>query len=501
MAKLEFYRQQVVPRIATPSTRGLAAVGTQAAETADAISKLALVGAKIQENSRATKLLDLNTRATAELDDFVLSLERDSDFETQEERYRNRVQEIESNVQKEIGNDNRLLEMWRREFSVPVNARAFDVKRNSLRGTIRTNRAKLDDSLYTLSQLTGSGNTEQDRYVSTQGIVAIDDALASGDLSPEEAANKRQEFVRLASNNSANRALISNPEQFEIDLKNGKFQELTSADRLAFESKAAEAIEQRNRARIVDEDRAKRLAADEAQKYLDLLKADGRLTRGEILKLRDDLSPDDFRYFLTESTGGAAKSNPNIYASLLVRASSGQDVTKEARGSFSRGNLSKEDFDRIVNISSGSGWYKRGAALISNTLRVSDLNPDPASAQRLASAMNDWTTWAGTLDPKQVQNMTSDVALEEARRIIKEFAIIDTQSNVLTLRLPRYIVGSRERPDLDATEDKTVDAFEKGQISEQEFNAQSALIKNWRSAIASMQSMQAPTSSGSGDRR
>jgi hypothetical protein len=39
MAKLEFYRQQVVPRISTPSARGLAAVGTQAAETAEAVAR------------------------------------------------------------------------------------------------------------------------------------------------------------------------------------------------------------------------------------------------------------------------------------------------------------------------------------------------------------------------------------------------------------------------------------------------------------------------------
>lgn len=39
MAKLEFYRQQVVPRIATPSTRGLAAVGAQAVETAEAVAR------------------------------------------------------------------------------------------------------------------------------------------------------------------------------------------------------------------------------------------------------------------------------------------------------------------------------------------------------------------------------------------------------------------------------------------------------------------------------
>jgi hypothetical protein len=37
MAKLEFYRQQVIPRIATPSSRGIAAAGAQATQTAEAL--------------------------------------------------------------------------------------------------------------------------------------------------------------------------------------------------------------------------------------------------------------------------------------------------------------------------------------------------------------------------------------------------------------------------------------------------------------------------------
>ena len=39
MAKLEFYRQQVVPRISTPSGRGLAGVGAQGAQAAEAIAR------------------------------------------------------------------------------------------------------------------------------------------------------------------------------------------------------------------------------------------------------------------------------------------------------------------------------------------------------------------------------------------------------------------------------------------------------------------------------
>ena len=71
MAKLEFYRQQVVPRIATPNTRGLAAVGAQAVETAEAVARGAQAFGQLQQLServaqaeRSQKLTQLNASAT-----------------------------------------------------------------------------------------------------------------------------------------------------------------------------------------------------------------------------------------------------------------------------------------------------------------------------------------------------------------------------------------------------------------------------------------------------
>jgi hypothetical protein len=52
MAKLEFYRQQVVPRIATPSARGLEAVGAQAVRTAEEVTRgLAAVGQLVEKRN------------------------------------------------------------------------------------------------------------------------------------------------------------------------------------------------------------------------------------------------------------------------------------------------------------------------------------------------------------------------------------------------------------------------------------------------------------------
>ena len=52
MAKLEFYRQQVVPRIAAPSGRGLEAVGAQAVRTAEEVTRgLAAVGQLVEKRN------------------------------------------------------------------------------------------------------------------------------------------------------------------------------------------------------------------------------------------------------------------------------------------------------------------------------------------------------------------------------------------------------------------------------------------------------------------
>jgi hypothetical protein len=494
MAKLDFYRQQVIPRIATPNTRGLAAVGTQAAETADAVSKLALLGAKISDNSRATKLVDLNARASAELNEFVLNLERDTDYDTQLDRYKQRVSEIEANVRREVGNDTRLFGMWQREFSVPSQARSFDVQKNALRGTIRRNRATLDDSLYTFSQLTGSGNPEQDAYAMAQGVIAIDDSLARGDITDEEAVNLRQEFVRLSSNNEANRALMTNPEQFEVDVRNGKFTSLTVADRLKFENEAANVVERNARARVAAEEREMREMRDNAQKDMDDAVRLGTLTPAMLRQYRDVLSPDDYRYFSQRISGTGEKvTNNNVYADLLVRASSGQDITPEARRQYTLGNIKENDFERLVSISSGSGWYKRGAQTISGALRVSEINPDPAAAQRQTSAMNDWYDWANSQDPQKV---TIEQANSAAQRIVREYAIIDTQNNVLTLRLPTYAVGGRENFDYNATLKATERALREGKISSEEFANQSLLLKKWKAAAESIRNTRPPTTRG-----
>lgn len=75
MAKLEFYRRQVVPRIATPSARGLAAVGTQAVETAEAIARGATAFGRLSADLDELRVEDTFNRLRDRQTDLMMNPE------------------------------------------------------------------------------------------------------------------------------------------------------------------------------------------------------------------------------------------------------------------------------------------------------------------------------------------------------------------------------------------------------------------------------------------
>lgn len=254
-------------------------------------------------------------------------------------------------------------------------------------------------------------------------------------------------------------------------------------------------IESEQRMRLTMEDRAYRNAEraerdlqDATSKEGDKLLAEGKLSPQWIESRRNRLSPDDYRYFYRElSGGGSGPRDVELYAGLRERAGRGEDVRDEARAALTRGAIGASDFDRIVGEVEGQrpGWYKRGRDFISTSAAVSDLNPDPAAAQRKAAMIDDWDDWS---DENQ---KASDIEARDAyKRIVEEYAIIDTRDFVITKRAPRFLVGSRNAPDLDATEVATVQALDDGRITREEFDEQALLLVEWHRALEKMQALQ-----------
>jgi hypothetical protein len=214
----------------------------------------------------------------------------------------------------------------------------------------------------------------------------------------------------------------------------------------------------------------------------------GQLTPQWIEKNRRVLGHEDYRYFLRKLNDpdgeSSAPRDARLYSDLRERSGGGEDVKVEAREALIRGQIRSSDYDRILGEVEGQrpGWYKRGSQFIATSAAVSDLNPDPAAAQRKAQMLDDWDTWV-LENPKASETE----AQTSYKRIVDEYAIINTNQMTLTKRAPQFLKGSRNQPDLDTTESETVKAFEDGQIDRKEFERQAALIAEWRQAFAHQQ--------------
>ncbi len=241
------------------------------------------------------------------------------------------------------------------------------------------------------------------------------------------------------------------------------------------------------------QERDRRRVGDDVTKQGDRLYATGALTPAWIEANRATLSPEDYRYFyrMLKGESGSGPSDPIAYADIRDRAGRGEDVRTEARELLQRGAIGASDYDRILGEVEGErpGWYKRGKEFISTSAAVSDLNPDPAAAQRKAAMINDWDEWAQS-NPKA----TDTDARGAAERLVQEYAIVDTSKLALVKRAPQFLVGGRRAPDMEATVNATVKAYEDGRIDRPEFERQAALIKEWEEAMRLAPKPKAPSS-------
>src|SRR5690606_35759474 len=170
----------------------------------------------------------------------------------------------------------------------------------------------------------------------------------------------------------------------------------------------------------------------------------------------------------------------------------GDDISDDARDALRLGLLKTDDFNRLSTIQEKGSQagevpsvYKRGVGYIRGALRVSDLNPDPAAAQRQASALNDWDDWI------QANPSASDSEAQQTyQRIVHDYQLTDAMDSSLVKPMPSYAVGNRRDMDIDATAQATVQAFldkhggdRDAALADPEFQRQAALIEQWRPLI------------------
>ena len=486
MAKLEFYRQQVTPRISTPDVRGLAAIPNQGAQIAEGVSKLAQLGGKIQEGQRALKLTQLNAQSLKALQDFELSLETDTDYDNYEDKYSKVLADIEKGVSEAAGGDNTLLRAWKSEFAPRAMEKQFNIRKSALRGKINVARADLDQTIDTYSGLVGGDDPAKDADIASQAQLSIQTALDAGIISPQEALTKMQKFNSSAITSRVNRDILNNPIAARDRLIKNGYPGMDEPTKTKLLDRATTEATQFLTRINTEEERAERRARRAKEDLQDNLR-----TAGDQFIINTDLDgldawfranqtrldPADRTRFLKTIRRQDIVTDFTTFANLSERAASGQNVEPEARQAVAQGFLSDSDYRVVVNASRETGWRKRGYSFIADNLKPSEFEKKIGNTATIksANALQDWNNWV-----RDNPNATDAQADAEAKRIVRDYSNAAQVQSVATLRRPTYLVSTGPSSfDLKQTFAKTKKAFDAGQINKDEYERQSALIKQW----------------------
>lgn len=268
---------------------------------------------------------------------------------------------------------------------------------------------------------------------------------------------------------------------------------LSEADQERLTSRAVAAKSANERATLAQEARAdaetrriqQQIYQNTARDGDDLVR-NNNLTVEWLQQNKDNLSPSDYRYFNGELSGRSAaeESVLSVYTDLDSQARNGVNVAEQARDALMNHELSRSDYDQIMNrISSQNDLpspYHQGERYLNNTLHVGELNPDgTGAAERRGNALRAYDDWF-----RDNPNATRTQAMEQAQIIHDRYVLhSNARQELMTMPLPRYFVGTRGQPNIQQTMARTRAAFQNHEITEAQYREELRNMIRWSQVI------------------
>lgn len=477
MPRIREYQQRTsassagIPDLRDTTAGGGLAIGAQLAETAQ----------KIQLSNDAWKLADATAKASGELEATRGALEADEDFDTHGTRFLEKAKEISERYAGSLSGP--ASRAFRQDFDRIAQSNSMQVQIDAQKLKSQKVRTEIGNTLFDLSQLTGT-NPEMDDALRSQARLAVESSALAGNLSFAERAGLISKFDTDSSEASIRRDMLADPESAEVKLASGAYPRLSGEAQAIWAQRVSSAAYTQQQRRLADEnrqvmlsERAKKEMQDQLSKQGDTLLANNQMTPRWIELHSDDLSPEDKRYFYNKLTGGAGEGPRDSvgYADLRDKAGRGEDIRDEARAALHAGAIRATDYDRLLSEveSERPGWYKRGSSYIGMMSGYSELNPDPTAAQSKATMLDQWGDWAA--EHPKASDKEAQIAYQD---IVSQNALVQMSG----LPMPRFAAGSRLNLNLEETEAATVKAFTEKRIDQAEFQRQAALLAKWRAA-------------------
>lgn len=328
---------------------------------------------------------------------------------------------------------------------------------------------------------------------------ALGTRVSKGHISPEMAAAK----LRGADMTARAEALYSHVQRvFKTD---GALKAFAAADAIAadpdipirirerYQNRAQEFI--REQVSVADmrdrqSERAIREQREATGRTLWKLDADGQLTRDWLDKNSGALSKDDYKAGLNalQNPDPPADDRP-LYADLSARVYR-EDIGRDLQAAYLGGRLKKATFAELRNINASERNQDQPKSEYQQSLRdiTEKLGPipgvsDETAGARLANARRVFDDFVRK--PKADGSLPTDSEVRrQAVEIIERFQVLDWDKLTSTMMRPKFLVGTRQQPNLDATDAATMKALDEGRITAEEAAREAELLDQWHNAKA-----------------
>lgn len=476
------------PAAAAAPYRALSRAGESIRQTGEEFGRVAsLIEEKEKKAARAVKALKIETGLRNDIDSLAESFQMRTDYEAFEDDAGNQLKEIRAKYEADIGEDRELSLAFERVYAGQSSS-LMRVVRDKKRQVITSEGIGQFEIQYNqaLKDYAAEMSPEARELVRKQLQMKAYGLVNNSIMTLKQAETYIQNFDDEADAVRADQYIEADPAAALEALKSGGFDDLSPKVKQAKIEKAQTKIDQQEREQRLADDRKEKALARIRKQVVDKNDLDmwqayygGTLKESDLEKLADNqmISESVYKGIKEKLIKGerVTENNAEIVGDIGARVE-----LRDFKGAYDRlteahasGQVKGETYIGL-HKSIASKQFSDAVGYINKAMQPSDLEIDFFKKQKHADAIADLA----------VRTASGENPIEAAKDIVSLNRTLQS-SSYARYRNPRYMKGEKDNlVQLADAKYETVEAYKRGEITDQEYKAEIELIEKIEAAVA-----------------
>lgn len=434
--RIPFYQQQQgVGMMGTPRASAAPVQDYVSQALRSSIAEFDTVAKETVKAQRETDLTDRIGRATAELSDLELSMERDQDFRTMPQRFTEQSNAIRDKYLEDVS-DPVLKQAFTKRFGELSLAKSLNVRKDAFSKERSYGTASLDSSIPLYAQSAATAKNPAERtLIENEALLAITAAQTAGYIDAVEAGKRQRQFRSKIDESIVLRDLADSPSLAadKLALDPTYAANLDPVQRERYTAQAYTRAADVQRRTDADAERERKRRGDELLKEAYSRLEGKKLNRDYVEQIRPFVEPAEYKSLLKSlQEGPGQKNDPAAYANLQRMIYDNPQEAERLAFQYHRSGLIKNEtlsstLSAARGISRQEGPrspYERERSYITNLLKPSDMVQDAAASARFGLAMREFDDFTAekSRSPQELR--------ERSTEIVRRFTVADMEEIV-----------------------------------------------------------------------